>query len=88
MARRIANTDTWLFELLVEFNGIFYATSTLDCIKEPDSKGNVIFIGPSFYASNYDHFIFMTGIQGACAQTLGGVFRFNFRYSIYGGWKF
>ena len=57
--------DGWIFALGLEFNGIFTERDKIAGITNPNSGGNVIFLGPSFWASSKE-FILQIGLQGNC----------------------
>ena len=85
---RLGTVGNWLFNLLVEFNGVFYSRDKLLGSIDTSSGGNVIFLGPTFYAATMKHFIFIAGFQGPITQSLKGVFKNSWRYSLYAAWKF
>jgi hypothetical protein len=85
---RLGSTRHWLFNLILELNGVFYERDSILGQTNTVSGGNVIFLGPSFYAASKKHFIFIAGVQGPITQTLQGVFMNSFRYAIYGAWKY
>ena len=85
---RLGTIKNWLFNIILEFNGAFYQSDKLCGSTDHTSGGNVIYLGPSLYAATYDHFIFIAGAQFPITQSLMSVFKTDWRYSIYGAWKF
>ncbi len=78
----------WIFALGCEFNGIYTQRDKITGAINSNSGGNVIFFGPSFFASN-EKLIFQIGLQGTVFQHLFGVQNHNtYLFALNVGWKF
>lgn len=57
---------------LLEFNGFWTNKNRIKCIINPNSGGNMIFLGPSIFLSS-ERFILQAGIQFPILQQLNGI---------------
>jgi hypothetical protein len=64
-------TDKWIFNWMLEFNGIYRQKDKILGKINPDSGGNQIFLGPSLWFSN-ERIIVHGGISFAVHQHLNG----------------
>jgi hypothetical protein len=56
---------------MLEFSGVHLQKNRICGIKDVNSGGDVIYLGPSFVTRS-DHFYVWTGIQGAVLSNLNG----------------
>lgn len=61
----------WILLLLIEGNGIYSQRDKIDGCINPNSGGNIFYVGPTLFLSN-KRFIFKVGIQCPVAQHLYG----------------
>jgi hypothetical protein len=71
---------------LLEFSGQYIQKNKINCIADPNSGGNTIFLGPSIYAT-HERWEFWGGIQAPIVQNLNGTqdkerYRTSFSISI------
>ncbi len=71
IGRRILNTEEWLLDWMVEFDGYYACRDRDHGVSDPNSGGNVIYITPSLWLSS-THVIYQIGIGFPVQQTLFG----------------
>jgi hypothetical protein len=64
-------TSSWNTYIMLEFSGVHLQKNRICGIKDVNSGGDVIYLGPSFVTRS-DHFYVWTGIQGAVLSNLNG----------------
>ncbi len=71
LGHNLGNPYGWILSWLLEFNGIYSLQEKVGNRTNSNSGGNVIFVGPSLFASN-EHFVVQAGVQGVLFQKLFG----------------
>lgn len=88
VGRNIKSPSGWIFMGLVELLGTYSANGIVDCVPTCNQQSNVIFLAPSFFASN-ERFSMHAGIGPCIYQHLTrGSNKFRYIYSIEFSWKF
>lgn len=72
VGRRITSTKEWLFDWMIEFDGIYSWKDKNDGMTDPDSGGNVIYDTPSLFLSTKENFLVQFGIGFPVHQHLFG----------------
>jgi hypothetical protein len=89
LGRNIAyKTDTWIFNWLIELDGIYGQRSRIAGIIDPNSGGNTLLLGPSLWFST-QRFIIQAGILAVVSDRPFGIQRRNqYLASANIGWTF
>lgn len=89
IGRRIFNTKEWLFDWMIELNGVYSWKNKIQGTVDPNSGGNVIFVTPSLWISSMESLIFQLGFGFPIHQHLfGHQMKEDYLVEMNVGWTF
>lgn len=89
LGRRIFNTDEWLFDWLIELNGMYSWKDKINGKINLDSGGNVVFLTPSLWVSSKESFFIQFGVGCPILQDLfGRQKKDDYLIALTSGWLF
>lgn len=89
IGRRITNTKVWLFDWMLELDGIYSWKDRINGKIDPNSGGNVIYLTPSIWISSAENLIAQFGIGFPICQSLfGHQMKNDYLLSLNVGWTF